>query len=375
MTQSSPLKPVHSKRGASSYYRWKACPGSIRQTAGLESPESEYAKEGTRHHEIAANILLMKANGPSHQTDPDSMAAVMTYVDYILNLQKTATWVKIEHRFDLTLYFEDLYGTADAVLYFEKEKKLVVVDYKHGQGIPVEAENNSQLLYYALGAIHDLKVKVDTVDIVVVQPRCYHVDGPIRSWTTDIISIMDFVADLITDAKKTEEPNAPLVPGDHCRFCAAQAVNCPAVKEKSLALAKQVFSPTLTYDPKKLAETLNMLPAMESFIKSVREFAYREAQSGRVPPGFKLVPKRAHRKWREEYKSDYLARELALKQPDVVDVSLKSPAQIEKLLVKEHKGLLEKFIIQESTGLTLAPVSDEREQVSTKAENVFTVLT
>lgn len=371
------IKPVHSSLGASSYYRWKACPGSIRQTAGLKGQESAYAARGTTAHDIASKIL-MKQPWNWGDFDEEEIEAVTTYTDFVQDLAETkGVKLFVEQRFDLSKYYPNLYGTADAVIYHAEMRKLVVIDYKHGAGIPVEVTENSQLMYYGLGALHMLGKPVDSIELVIVQPRCFHSDGPIRRWTTTPARMMEFIADLIDDAKLTEDKNAVLNPGDWCRFCPAQAMHCPAVREKSLALAKNEFSSLESYDPKKLSETLDMLPTIEAWIKAVREFSYREAEHGRIPPGWKLVAKRANRKWAKEYKSDELARDFGLRPPDVTTVTLKSPAQVEKLIPKSTPALFDRLnamVVQESSGKSLVPESDPRPAVTVSARDVFEVI-
>ena len=186
------------------------------------------------------------------------------------------------------------------------------------------------------------------------------------------IDLIDFAADIYYAAKRTEDPDAPLVPGDHCRFCPG-AGTCPAIHKKALALAKTEFTPALSYDPVKLSETLNMLPAMEAWIKSVREFAYREADHGRVPPGFKLVAKRATRKWKlheDEIASALFNANVPLDL--VFEKKLLSPAQIEKFLSKDQKKVLQSLVSAESSGSTLAPETDKRPALT--ATNEFTVI-
>lgn len=126
--------------------------------------------------------------------------------------------------------------------------------------------------------------------MTIVQPRCPHKDGPIRSETIDVIDLMDFATELIEYAKATEDPNAPLHPGDHCGFCAAAGI-CPALRERATETAKQVFAPSLPYDAAQLAETLRWLPVLEAWAKNTREFAYAEAEAGRVPPATNWSPR------------------------------------------------------------------------------------
>ncbi len=366
--------PVHSKLGASQYDRWGkslgGCPGSVKLCEGVEKASSVYAEEGTEAHTLAYSIL----SGQPHATATDEMQnAVNVYVDYVdssASANQPGVVRMLEQRFDLSKYYPNLYGTADAVIYWEASKKLRVIDYKHGAGVPVEAEENAQLMYYGLGAMTSLNRPVRSIELVIVQPRCFHPDGPIRAWTTTPGRLIDFAADLIDDAIATEDPNAPLNPGDHCRWCAAKP-NCPALKSKALALAAQQFTSITNYDPKELGKTLSMLSVMETWIKGVREFAYREAESGRPPPGWKLVDKRANRKWRDDVNQDNLARNLGLKAPEIVDTKLKSPAQVEKMLSKEGKAVFHQFVIQESSGKTLVEMADKRPSVKERAVEEF----
>lgn len=362
--------PVHSKLGASSYDRWGkslgGCPGSIRLCEGVAKVTSEYAERGTEAHSIAYAKLM---NQPFVELDDvDEQCAVDLYVDFV---ERTSAPVRfLEQRFDLNKYYPNLYGTADCVFYWPATKKLRVVDYKHGAGVPVEAEENSQLMYYGLGAMASLDEPVASIELVIVQPRCHHHLGPVRSWVTTPARILDFVADLIDDAKATEEINAALVPGDHCRWCPAKPT-CPALRARANALATQTFSSVSPYNPEALSETLNMLPTMETWIKGVREFAYREAEQGRVPPGWKLVDKRQTRKWREDINKDNLARNLGLKPPEISEYKMKSPAQVEKLLSKEGKAVFDQFIYSESSGKTLVQSSDKRPEAKERAVTEF----
>lgn len=372
--------PVHSPLGASQYDRWGkslgGCPGSVRLSEGIEKHSSEYAERGTQAHSLGYAKLMGQPWALLGDEEED--AAVDKYVDYVNscaapNQPPPAAQRWLERRFDLTRYYPNLYGTADAVIYWPATKRLKVIDYKHGAGIPVEVEDNAQLMYYGLGAMASLDAPVVDIELVIVQPRCFHASGPIRSWKTTPGRLIEFVADLVDDAKATADPNAPLVPGDHCRWCPAKPT-CPALHAKSKALATQTFSSLAAYDPEKLSETLLMLPVMETWIKGVREFAYREAEQGRPPPGFKLVDKRATRKWREDVNHDNLARNLGLKPPEIFETKLKSPAQIEKMCSKEALKVFSDFVTSESSGKTLAPMSDKRPEAKERAAAEFDAL-
>lgn len=370
---------AHSKIGASSYYRWKACPGSVKLSQGIESQESVYAREGTLAHDVASGALenfFFQKGKPAVPPNmaQDFMPAIKVYVDVVKRVAKYANansglgHVLIENRFNLERVHKGLFGTADAVIYWPEEQKLTVIDYKHGAGIPVEAKNNLQLLYYGLGAMLSSGFRCNTLEVKIVQPRCPHHDGPERTWEIGIEGILDFMNQLGEDARATEVENAPLNPGGHCRFCPAASYKCPRVKENSLALAKKQFSPELGYDPQELKEVLDKIPMLEAYVKSVREFSYQEAMHGRGAKGYKLVQKRATRKWNktDEEISKFLDNNFKLHDHALYTKKLLSPAQIEKLLPKDLRKDLEKLVVKESSGYKL--VTESTKGISAKVD-------
>jgi hypothetical protein len=190
-------------------------------------------------------------------------------------------------------------------------------------------------------------------------------DG-IRSWSFDGVELLDFEDKVLDAIAATKKAGAPLNPGGHCRWCPAKAI-CPALKAQALETAKQDFAPGITYDPKELAAALDRIPLLESWIKATREFAYEEAVAGRTPSGFKLVEKRATRKWRDEGQAAE-ALELVLKADEIYEPrSLLSPAKIEKLLGKRGKDQISGLTIAESSGLTLVHESDKRPAATPRA--------
>lgn len=350
--------PGHSRLGASSYSRWKACPGCVKLSEGVTRTESEYAKRGTEAHDEGAGVL--KGKLWSGRFDGEELESIKIYVNYIEELRsQKPEWELIEKHVNLTELHPDLWGTCDYICYFPLTRTLVVVDYKHGSGVPVNVLENVQLLYYGACALFGSKVPIAKVQLTIVQPRCYHLDGAVRSWEVTPQRILDFTMDLVDDAEATEKPNAALNPGDHCRWCPAQGI-CPALHNKAVALAAVAFAPTTKYDPEKLSQVLTALPQIEAWAKGVREFAYREAQSGRVPPGFKLVDKRASRKWVDKFSPRTHAAKLGLEENDFYEEKLLSVPQIEKLIPKDKKEVLDKYTVKESSGQNLVPIEDDR---------------
>lgn len=383
--------PAHSELGASQMERWDACPGSVALSRGLTGSPSIYAAEGTVAHEIAAFCLengtdareqvgnALPADGFQIEVTEEMTDAIQVYLDAV-RMDKAASKdanLLVEHKFHLKQVHSKAHGTADAVLFSPVEKLLRVYDYKHGAGVPVDATGNKQLRYYGLGALLESGLPAAEIELVIVQPRCAHPDGRVRRWRLTPADMLEFSADLSEAIARTEQPDAPLVAGDHCRWCKAQAL-CPEINKQAKARVKLEFSAMPTYDPKQLAENLQWLPILEAWIKNVREFAYAEAVKGSPPPGFKLVDKRPVRKWaNDEHTTAAELVKLGLENNDLYQPrELNSPAQIEKIVGAPKKNVeifrgIEVLTVRKSSGTTLAPESDVREPTKGSAAQDF----
>jgi hypothetical protein len=383
--------PAHSKLGASQIHRIAECPASVRRSEGLHSPTSVYAAEGTLTHAIAAQCLTTGASptefiGGRHTVEGYEFVVDEAMADAIAVYLQTvrADFAEfperpmrlVEHRFHLKELHDDLFGTADCVQIYPAQKLVRVYDYKHGAGVAVEVENNVQLKYYALGALLSTKVPTETVELVIVQPRCAHSDGAVRRYRFPAIELLDYSADLIELARLTESPDAPANAGGWCRWCPAAAL-CPDLKNLAAQAAQEEFMPDQPYDPAVLAASLALVDLVEGWAKSVRQFVYNEASHGRTIPGYKLVEKRAIRKWIDEHTAEIELQKLGLGESDLYEPrSIRSPAQIEKNF-KGAKGKqkIAHLIKAESSGLKLVAESEPGEAVSVKtAQDEFGVI-
>ena len=124
--------------------------------------------------------------------------------------------VMVEQRLDFSKYVPGGFGTVDCVIV--ADDVLTVIDYKHGKGVPVSAENNSQMMLYALGALElfDSLYDIKEICMIIFQPRLENVSDSVIS-----------VSDLLDWAENELRPKAELAAkgegefcaGEHCRFC------------------------------------------------------------------------------------------------------------------------------------------------------------
>ena len=134
----------------------------------------------------------------------------------------------------------------------------------------------------------------------------------------------------------------------------------------------------MAYNPDTLADTLKWLPILEGWVTSVREFAYAEAQRGNTPPGYKLVDKRANRKWKVDDHTVVLElAKIGVTESEVYkEREINSPTQIEKLIGKP-KTNADKFAaiaaltVKQSSGTTLVPETDPRDPHKNDAASDF----
>ena len=356
------------------------CPGSVKMSEGIDdsAKQSMYANEGTLAHTYAEAALSdasasMIALGEIPIEMPEY---VKIYTQLIKAFIKLCDWHEIEHTFSLAELDPPIeaYGTADFVGYRAEDRSLIVADLKYGTGVVVEAEDNVQLKYYAVGALLSYQAMgntapVDKVRLIIVQPRAYHPDGAVREAVIDIQDLMEFSIDLIDAMHETQKPDAKLVTGTHCRWCRAAAI-CPALLEKNQEIAAADFSEPvlLAPDPRTLSSghvstMLGQLDSIEHWINSVRMYAQNELERGREIPGWKLVAKQARRQWTDPAKTLSWAQEKGLV---ITDTKIKSPAQVEKLLT--NGKLPDDLTTKQSSGNKIARASSPLPEITTGSE-------
>lgn len=297
----------HATLSASASHRWMACPPSAMLCAEIPDTETDYAKEGTCAHELAEykvnKLLGIEAADPTENLeffDGEMADCTDSYAQYIAEQisKYTDPTVLVEQRLDFSRYVPDGFGTGDCVIV--ADEVLTVIDYKHGQGVKVSAEHNSQMMLYALGALalFDSLYDITEIRMVIFQPRMDNVSE----------SVMP-VADLLDWAEHTLRPTAELAAkgegefcaGEHCRFCQARAT-CRKRAEYNLTLAQYDFAPATTLEDTEIEAILEKADALVSWASDVKEYALTQALAGKSWNGYKVVEGKSNRKYTDEKK-------------------------------------------------------------------------
>ena len=356
----------HSKIvGGSTAKRVIACPGSVALVDTMPpQPSSSYADEGTLLHDTIADILS-KDDLPEAYLGRKHNDAVLTQdlIDNKLHVAlagllevdpKLEMEYAVESRVGFGDFLPDVFGSTD--LLGRIGDRAVVLDWKFGDGVAVEATENAQLLFYAAAARRTPDTAwafegAKEVELIIVQPPF------VKRWVTTLDRIDRFESELAAAVKIAMKPDAPLASGDHCKWCAAKPV-CP-VMTGAVDRALKVKVDALPMD--QIAHYLDQAPLVEAFIKDLQQLAHGLLESGVKVPGWKLVNKRATRQWTNEDKAEAWmeARGIyPLQEP-----KLKSPAQAEKDMKKMKEKLPDDLVVAVSSGSTLAPESDSRPEV------------
>ena len=367
----------HAVLSASSSERWINCPPSARLCETYEDKGSDYAAEGTDAHTLCEYRLKQALGIPTEDPienlswyNEEMEECAAGYAAYVVELLETAKQtcsdpvVMIEQRVDFSRWVQEGFGTADCILI--ADGVLNIVDYKHGKGVEVSAEGNTQLSLYSLGAleIFDGIYDIDRVCVHIFQPR-----------KSNVVSFMMDKADLYqwADTELTEkaqlayEGQGSFSCGEWCRFCKAK-VECRERAEANLALARYEFQSPALLDDEEIADILGKVDALTAWASDVKEYALQQAISGKEWIGWKLVEGRSNRKYTSEAA---VATTVEGAGFDPYERKVLGVTAMQKLLGKTRfEELLAPYIEKPQGKPTLVPESDKRPAMNT-AKNDF----
>ena len=349
--------------GGSTAKRVIACPGSVALCDKMPPrPSNKYADEGTLLHNVIAEILD-KGHAPEHylgttyeeqtltqELIDDKIKPALAALDAV-DPDKLMEYA-VETRVGFGDFLPDVFGSTDFL--GRIGNTAYVLDWKFGDGVAVEVEENPQLMFYAAAAMRTKEVSwvfegVDEIEMIIVQPP------NVKRWTTNVNRIKLFEQSLALAVRQAEAPNAKLVVGDHCRWCAAKPI-CP---QMTGAVDRALHTKLDALPADKLGVYLQNADILEQWINDLRALAFQLLETGKPVPGYKLVAKRATRQWVNE--TDAKAALLKnLNESEVMESSLISPAKAEKVLKKHGLTLPEGSVVAISSGSTLANEDDPR---------------
>lgn len=325
-----PAPEQHAVLSASSSYRWLNCPPSARLAEQFPESTSQYAEAGLVAHAIAElkarkyfvepmsarayNSRLKKLKEDPHY-DNGMDAATDAYLDHLKSLSMsfgdTPPFVALETRVPFDDYVPQGFGTADCIMI--GAGGMCVCDYKNGAGVAVEAERNSQMMLYALGALKLYAPiygeTIQEIHLSIIQPNA----GGVKEWGLSRSELEEWGE---TEVKPTAalswEGKGAFCPGPWCDkgFCPAKA-SCTARAKKMLELeplkGSRPAGAVIGGEPlepgapllsdAEVGDALTRALDLESWVKDLKDYALTAALDGRTIAGFKVVEGRGSRDW------------------------------------------------------------------------------
>lgn len=392
----------HAVLSPSSAHRWLLCTPSARMEEQYPDTTSQAATEGTIAHEVAeayASALLEGEDEPGEElmtahidrfasehdlTDYDAKEMIRHAKEYAaaaLRIRedleahcKTGAYALTEVRVDLGDYIPEGFGSVDFLCY--SAHTLAIMDYKYGRGVRVSAEENPQMMIYALGALAYVKAIMGTdpryIAMTIYQPRLQHED----TWVISTEQLEGWGDVLLKPlAKRAFAGDGEPFPGDHCRFCRAK-VDCPARREQLFDLKDFALSHT---DHKKLtdeqlAQVLDQAELVRDYLKAAEDEAFARIADGATLPRWKVVPGRSVRKVKDEEAMCERLKLNGFAEADYLETKLLGIGKLEKLVGKKAFTADYADLVEKPEGKpTLVPSSDPREERGTYDKDDFTL--
>lgn len=350
----------HALLSPSSSDRWIKCPGSVQAQAAIPEKDTsnEWSRLGTAAHALLEACLItgvppetflehtFLADHPS--VDADMTAAVTVAIEYVQEyidgVGEENVTLMAEQRVhigpQIDLPEELCNGTSDIMIAHHDFSLLTVIDYKHGSGVKVSAQENSQMMLYSAGARNDLGKSFKRYRVVVVQPRAGK-RAPIDEWEFSNAELNAFLRKKVEpSAKAALLPNAPRSAGMHCKFCRAAAV-CRTYRERVMIAASMDFADEPpdpnAIGPEEMASILEDAKMIENWLHAVRAHALHLVQQDpRAVPGWKLGWSRRSKEYDDEQGVIEYAKEHGIPLAKFMPRKLLSPAGMAKVF-REYK--------------------------------------
>lgn len=393
-------KPKHAKVSASASGRWLNC--TMAPTYEAQFPDADpgvYAREGTLAHKICELTASYNADLISKRMynsrlkkcredelfDEEMIRTAEIYANYIWTKATSLPakpYQAVELRVDFSEYVPEGFGTCDHVMIGSNQ--LHITDYKHGKGVRVSAENNSQMRLYALGALrqYGMFYPVKTVTMAIVQPRITEDVSEETITTEELLAWGEQIKPIAQKAFSGE--GAEFKEGPWCQFCKGRAVcraradNMTALEDfrdlpidgkltekekadRSAALDAGFTLPPILTDT-DVGELLFRGAQLVSWYNDLKDYALQAILEGKEIPGWKVVAGRSYRSFDDADAAFEAIRKAGYDEAMLYDRKPKSLAELEKMIgKKQFAEIVGERIVKPIGKPTLADLSDKRE--------------
>ena len=371
----------HALLSPSSAHRWLNCPLAPRLEAEFPDTSSDYAREGTLAHSVC-ELTAKKYFTPMKKAeftkalkklkaDPfwndEMLQTAEVYVEHLKEQAMTfnaTPYIAFEVKVDISEYAPEAFGRCDCVAF--GCDTLIITDYKHGKGVPVAAEQNPQMMLYALGALKLYQPifggTIKKIEIYIDQPRL----NSYESWKCTTDELLAWGESIKPKAQMAYMGFGEYHAGDWCQFCRASGI-CKAQAEQQTSAFEDFSeivdkSPALL-TPEEMGKYLQKGKNLVIWYDALKQKALDKLLSGCPIPGYKVVEGRSTRTWKDQDKALEILEAGGIEHAMIYDSVPKSLAQLEKVVgAAKFKELVGDLIIKPQGKPTLATADDSRKE-------------
>ena len=387
-----PTPEQHALLSASASSRWLKCTAAPRFEANFPESTSVFAEEGRLAHlfcetkvlkkfttsltqkEYTEKLKELRKNERYHPEMENTSAIFIEHLTELAMSYNVPPYVAAEVRVDYSDFAPEGFGTCDCIMI--GGDTITIVDYKHGKGVPVSAEDNPQMKLYALGALKKYAAiyggTIKKVRLCIDQPR---IKNELDKWETTVAELVTWGNSIRTIAEKAFVGLGEFVPGEHCKFCRGKAqckaradVHTAAEEFKNCVPESQAQPGDNVLTNEQIGDLLIRCADLVAWYKDLEEYALKAALNGEKIQGWKVVAGRANRTFSDQ---DAAIKAVIAAGYDESLVYERKPLTLSALETlmgkKEFAEKVGQFVTQPLGKPTLVPLSDKREPYNTAA--------
>ena len=369
----------HAILSPSSAARWIHCPPSALINAEAGSKDTAYTREGTlahavaelkaRKHFLSRDRVMVVAQMQTFRENEAWQEEMDGHTDTYLEALKDIAaefsgkpYVALEQRVDFSEYVPGGFGTADCLMI--GGQVLHIIDFKYGRGVEVSAEENPQLMLYALGALLQYMYFYDifTVRMTIVQPR---IKREPDTWEIPARDLLSWAEDIVKPAALLAAAGeGDFAEGEWCRFCAIRG-SCRTRATANLEAARMDFRLPPTLTDAEVGEALMLGQRLKTWLSDLEEYALSACLNGAEIPGFKAVEGRSVRAWTDADAAFTVARAAGVPEEMLYERKPVTLAALEKIMGKKpFADALAEYVTTPPGKPTLVKADDKRRAIT-----------
>jgi len=267
--------------------------------------ETDAAREGTLAHDTWAQML----KGVTPDVDDEMLEGARMFCEELWTIQASTPGLHwhIESYIPCKNVHPDNGGTPDAWAYDSANNIVYIADYKYGHGY-VDHVANWQLLNYWAGISRQITAdgrgNNRRVEFIIVQPRCYHRDGPVRRWNVAAVTLNGYIEHMKKRYDEATGKDPKCETGPECCYCPGRHA-CESLLKADNA-ARQFASTAVPLDMSNDALSVELMLSrhfaelLESRITGLEATIQAKLKAGERVPGWALEPTAGRLKWTDE---------------------------------------------------------------------------